>query len=112
MSGVPGGVWGAGACADTAAKPRRTRQLMRAARAKGERLIPEFYRSRAVLPKQRRGDRAPLGVERSGRVRLAGAVIPVARIAVVAFLAVQVRVDPGAVLTVDVLGEAVCLLPV
>ena len=49
-----------------------------------------------VSVQQRRGDRLPLGVERARRRRLAGPSVPVAGVADVAFLAVEVGVDPGA----------------
>ena len=122
MSGVPGGVW-AGRLARRAG-PRRPdgRQASGATRrrqdeARAGTATKREAMARASLARTLRvssggGDRAPLVVERSRRGRLAGAAIPVAGVADVAFLAVQVGVDPGALGGLDVLGDAMGAVPV
>src|SRR5271166_5172709 len=48
----------------------------------------------AVAPEQRTGDRLPFLVERRPADRLAGATVPIGGVAGVAFLAMQIGVDP------------------
>ena len=52
-------------------------------------------------------DKHPLVFERAGVGGLAGAAVPVVGVEGVAFLAVEIGVDAGAVGGVDVLGEGV-----
>src|SRR5438309_11944282 len=68
--------------------------------------------SASPLWQQRSGDALPLGVERIACDVAAGALVPVAGVSEVAFLAVKVRVDPRAARIVDVLCDGVRAVPV
>src|SRR5262249_18234949 len=61
--------------------------------------------------KQVERDAPPLEVERVGRDRLTGAFVPVGGVAEIAFLAMQVRMHPGGVRILDVLGEMMRSVP-
>src|SRR5215471_20000917 len=63
----------------------------------------DSHELRSHASEQRRCDRRPLRVERAARRRTTGAVIPITGVAGIAFLAMQVGVDPRAVRAVDVL---------
>src|SRR5260370_16180433 len=58
------------------------------------------------------GDRLPLGGQRPGRDRLAGAAIPAAGVAEIALLAVEIGMDPGTDRVVLGLSAFMRLLPV
>ena len=62
---------------------------------------------RSASAQQRRGDRLPLVVERARCRRLARSAIPIAGVAGVAFLAVEVAVHPRALGRLDVLRDPV-----
>src|ERR1700761_9041771 len=66
----------------------------------------------AGLGEQRPGDGAPLLIERCGRRVLARMAVPVAGVAGVALLAMQVGVDPGGLAAVFMRDRLVGALPV
>jgi hypothetical protein len=57
--------------------------------------------------KKIRRDGRPLFVERTREDRLTGAAIPIIRIEGVALLAMKIRVDAGAIGSLNILGESV-----
>ena len=63
-------------------------------------------------PQQRAGDRLPFLVERRSAGRLAGATVPIGGVAGVAFLAMEVGVDPIAIPALVSLCGFVCAVPI
>lgn len=74
--------------------------------------LPKRVRRGWSKAQQIAGDAAPLGFERFPTDRLPRATVPVCRILVIAFLAMQVRVHPCSIAAFTFLRPVVRLLPV
>ena len=65
-----------------------------------------------ALTEQRTRDSVPLGIQRIRRHELTRAVVPVSGVSVIAFLPVQIGVDPRASPVLDAVGHLVRFIPV